>query len=74
MSDAEQKSPAVAETEENHLIAERKAKLERLRAKGNAFPNDFRRNAARTTCRRPTARTRPSGSTRTRSVSRSRAA
>jgi lysyl-tRNA synthetase class 2 len=41
----------VTETEsnsadENHLIAERKAKLERLRGKGPAFPNDFRRDAA----------------------------
>jgi lysyl-tRNA synthetase class 2 len=31
--------------EVNHLIAERQAKLERLRERGNAFPNDFRRNA-----------------------------
>ncbi|HEX5649565.1 MAG TPA: lysine--tRNA ligase [Steroidobacteraceae bacterium] len=49
MSDAEQKSAEVTDISaeaENHLIAERKAKLERLRAKGNAFPNDFRRNAA----------------------------
>ncbi|HVC01559.1 MAG TPA: lysine--tRNA ligase [Steroidobacteraceae bacterium] len=30
---------------ENHLIAERRAKLARLRERGNAFPNDFRRNA-----------------------------
>src|SRR5690606_37853904 len=29
--------------DENHLIAERRAKLAALRAKGNAFPNDFRR-------------------------------
>ncbi|HXW09878.1 MAG TPA: lysine--tRNA ligase [Steroidobacteraceae bacterium] len=49
MSDAEQPSPAVTDVSadaENHLIAERKAKLERLRETGNAFPNDFRRNAA----------------------------
>lgn len=34
--------------ETNHLIAERAAKLARLREQGNAFPNDFRRgdNAA----------------------------
>ena len=32
--------------EVNHLIAERRAKLERLRERGNAFPNDFRRDAA----------------------------
>ena len=29
----------------NHLIAERRAKLERLREAGNPFPNDFRRNS-----------------------------
>jgi lysyl-tRNA synthetase class 2 len=47
MSDTEPKSAAAAEpADENHLIAERKAKLERLREKGNAFPNDFRRNAS----------------------------
>jgi lysyl-tRNA synthetase class 2 len=33
------------EADANHLIAERRAKLERLRARGNAFPNDFRRTA-----------------------------
>ena len=31
--------------DENHLIAERRAKLERLRERGTAFPNDFRRDA-----------------------------
>jgi lysyl-tRNA synthetase class 2 len=30
-------------TDENHLIAERRAKLAALRAQGIAFPNDFRR-------------------------------
>jgi lysyl-tRNA synthetase class 2 len=35
----------IPEASENHLIAERQAKLERLRERGNAFPNDFRRNA-----------------------------
>ena len=29
--------------DENHLIAERRAKLAALRAQGIAFPNDFRR-------------------------------
>ena len=29
--------------DENHLIAERRAKLTALRAQGIAFPNDFRR-------------------------------
>ena len=31
--------------DENKLIAERRAKLHALREQGNAFPNDFRRNA-----------------------------
>ena len=31
--------------EENKLIAERREKLARIRAAGNAFPNDFRRDA-----------------------------
>ncbi len=32
-------------TDENHLIAERRAKLAKLRERGIAFPNDFRRDA-----------------------------
>jgi len=35
----------MSENDENHLIAERRAKLARLRERGNPFPNDFRRNA-----------------------------
>jgi lysyl-tRNA synthetase class 2 len=35
----------MTEPDENHLIAERRAKLEKLRERGNPFPNDFRRNA-----------------------------
>ncbi len=31
--------------DENKLIAERRAKLDALREQGNAYPNDFRRNA-----------------------------
>jgi lysyl-tRNA synthetase class 2 len=31
------------QTDENHLVAERRAKLSALRAQGVAFPNDFRR-------------------------------
>ena len=31
--------------DENHLIAERRAKLARIRERGVAFPNDFRRDA-----------------------------
>ena len=30
---------------ENRLIAERRAKLARMREAGNAYPNDFRRDA-----------------------------
>jgi len=34
-----------SEVEVNHLIAERRAKLERLRERGNPYPNDFRRDS-----------------------------
>ena len=34
-----------ADPNENHLIAERRAKLDRLRERGNPFPNDFRRDS-----------------------------
>ena len=48
MRDDEQKmtdeTAAAAPIDENHLIAERRAKLSALRAQGIAFPNDFRRN------------------------------
>jgi lysyl-tRNA synthetase, class II len=33
------------ESDVNHLVAERRAKLERLRERGIAFPNDFRRDS-----------------------------
>ena len=35
----------MSEENENHLIGERRAKLAKLRERGVAFPNDFRRNA-----------------------------
>src|SRR6202171_4315821 len=35
----------MSDNEENHLIAERRAKLAKLRERGNPFPNDFRRDA-----------------------------
>src|SRR5258707_7247273 len=35
----------MSDDDDNHLIAERRAKLARLREGGVAFPNDFRRNA-----------------------------
>src|SRR5580693_342415 len=35
----------MSDNDENHLIAERRAKLARMRERGIAFPNDFRRNA-----------------------------
>lgn len=40
MSDEKNQDP---QTEENKLIAERRAKLDDIRTKGQAFPNDFRR-------------------------------
>ncbi|MGD9843148.1 MAG: lysine--tRNA ligase [Steroidobacteraceae bacterium] len=41
MTDTPQDQPI----DENHLIAERRAKLAKLREAGQAFPNDFRRDA-----------------------------
>jgi lysyl-tRNA synthetase class 2 len=38
-----EQTPQDIQHDENHLIAERRAKLAALRTKGNAFPNDFRR-------------------------------
>src|ERR1700736_6174040 len=35
----------MSENDENHLIAERRAKLAKLRERGIAFPNDYRRDA-----------------------------
>ena len=43
MNDA--KTPATAPADENQIIAERRAKLAALRTAGNAYPNDFRRDA-----------------------------
>ena len=43
MTDVKTDQPA--ETQINHLIAERRAKLERVREGGVAFPNDFRRDS-----------------------------
>ena len=40
----DQQEPTI-ELDENTLIAQRKQKLQELRQKGNAFPNDFRRDA-----------------------------
>ena len=42
---ADEKTELQAEAEVNHLVAERRAKLERAREKGVAFPNDFRRDS-----------------------------
>jgi lysyl-tRNA synthetase class 2 len=36
-------NPAAPPADENQIIAERRAKLARMREKGQAFPNDFRR-------------------------------
>src|SRR5262245_42231275 len=38
-----EQTPAQTPIDENHLIAERRAKLTALRGQGVAFPNDFRR-------------------------------
>src|SRR6202162_467860 len=35
----------MSDNDENHLIAERRAKLAKLRERGTPFPNDFRRDA-----------------------------
>ena len=40
----------MSDNDENHLIAERRAKLARLRERGIASPNDFRRNALAAIC------------------------
>jgi len=46
MRELPEQSPAVAAAvDENPLIAERRLKLGALRQQGEAFPNDFRRNA-----------------------------
>src|SRR5689334_2786225 len=37
-------APEAAPVDENHVIANRREKLEKLRAQGNAFPNTFRRD------------------------------
>ena len=37
------KTPVNQQEDINHIIAERRAKLEAIRAKGVAFPNDFKR-------------------------------
>ena len=41
MSDLEPHSPTPAD--DNHLLAERRAKLAEWRSSGQAYPNDFRR-------------------------------
>ena len=38
-------TPNAAQHDENKLIAERRAKLAEMRAQGNPFPNDFRRDS-----------------------------
>ncbi len=41
----EQQTPVQEAQDENRLIAERRAKLNRMRERGNAFPNTFRRDS-----------------------------
>ena len=45
MSDSKHGAGSEAQGDENKLIAERRAKLARAARAGNAFPNDFRRDA-----------------------------
>src|SRR5207248_7080444 len=47
MSEDEKAAPVVTPpaADENQIIAERRAKLAALRASGQAYPNDFRRDA-----------------------------
>ena len=43
-------APVEAPADENQIIAERRAKLADLRAKGLAYPNDFRRDSLAASC------------------------
>ncbi|MBX9850092.1 MAG: lysine--tRNA ligase, partial [Rhodocyclaceae bacterium] len=43
MSEAENTNNAPVQQDENHIIAERRAKLAEWRTTGRAFPNNFRR-------------------------------
>jgi lysyl-tRNA synthetase, class II len=45
MSEDKNMPEGAAMVDENQIVAERRAKLTALRAKGHAYPNDFRRNA-----------------------------
>jgi lysyl-tRNA synthetase, class II len=45
MSDNKNMPEAPAPVDENQIIAERRGKLSALRERGNAYPNDFRRDA-----------------------------
>ncbi len=44
-SSRDSRNPVSDQKDDNKLIAERRRKLDALRQAGNAFPNDFRRNA-----------------------------
>jgi len=45
VSDEKRDPPGAPQADENQIIAERRAKLAALRERGQAFPNDFRRDA-----------------------------
>ena len=45
MSREQSKNPPAEAQDENQIIAERRAKLRALRDHGQAYPNDFRRDA-----------------------------
>ncbi|MDA0225539.1 MAG: lysine--tRNA ligase [Proteobacteria bacterium] len=42
---SEQETPGTAPADENHIIAERRSKLAKLREEGVAYPNDFERTS-----------------------------
>ena len=41
MSNLDQQDPSIPAQDENHIIAERREKLAKLRQAGIAYPNDF---------------------------------
>ena len=45
MSETDAKTQAELEVARNEQIAQRRSKLEQLRAQGNAYPNGFERDA-----------------------------
>jgi lysyl-tRNA synthetase class 2 len=59
----------MSDDDDNHLISERRMKLAKLRERGIAYPNGFRRNALAADLLTRTARRAPSSSRRAARVS-----